>query len=310
MTIAQELAAFPDAIAQPFREDPEVVLPAKAAEYAAAKPFRHAVFDGLFSDELLDGILAEAEEFQSRYVERDQKSYRKQIAENWTRQGPYTNYLINLVGSPRFLTCVEKLTGVYGLIFDPHLKAGGLHQTHRGGYLELHTDFNFNGRLGVFRRLNFLLYLNRDWKEEYNGHLELWDKDLTTSAKVLPVFNRLVICEVVASSLHGFPKPLACPEGMSRKSLALWYYTVDQPPNVQTGWDLCPPNFIERRDGIGQPLRRPLWRMLTPPVLAHFLTRERQMRSFSVPEFKRVATRFIPPIVAQAYHRVTGKRTY
>jgi len=310
MTIARDLASFPDAIVRPFLQDPEEVLPAQREAYRTARPFRHAVFDDLFDPELLDRIVREANEFQSRWVQRDQKSYRKQIAENWTRQGPYTNYLINLVGSPRFLSCVERLTGVTGLIFDPHLKAGGLHETRRGGYLELHTDFNFNGRLGVFRRLNFLLYLNRDWKEEYHGHLELWDRDLTESARVLPTFNRLVICEVVSDSLHGFPTPLACPEPMSRKSLALWYYTVDQPPNVQAGWDVCPPNFIDRSSGRPRPLPRPLWREFLPPVAAHYLSRQRQTSSFSKTDFVRVLTRFVPPILTRSVCRALGREAH
>ena len=37
----------------------------------------------------------------------------------------------------------------------------------------MHTDFNFIKERKLYRRLNLLIYLNSDWKDEYNGALEL-----------------------------------------------------------------------------------------------------------------------------------------
>ena len=94
----------------------------------------------------------------------------------------------------------------------------------------MHTDFNWHPKLRLDRRLNLLVYLNKDWKEEYGGHLELWDREMShCEQKILPVFNRTVVFSTTDFSYHGHPTPLACPEGMSRKSVSFYYYTNGRP---------------------------------------------------------------------------------
>ena len=50
-------------------------------------------------------------------------------------------------------------------------------------------------------------------------------------AKYPPLLNRALIFTTDGRSLHGFPDTLKCPQGQSRKSLALYYYTVDTDEN-------------------------------------------------------------------------------
>jgi hypothetical protein len=47
--------------------------------------------------------------------------------------------------------------------------------------------------------------------------------------RILPVFNRTVVFSTTDASFHGHPTPLACPEGMSRKSVSFYYYTNGRP---------------------------------------------------------------------------------
>lgn len=144
--------------------------------------------------------------------------------------GEMTRSLLYQLNSSTFITFLERLTNVDGLIPDPHFVGGGLHQIERGGFLKMHVDFNKHERLRLDRRLNLLIYLNKDWQEEYGGHLELWDKDVTQcSKKILPVFNRCVVFTTTDFSYHGHPEPLTCPEDRSRKSLALYYYSNGRP---------------------------------------------------------------------------------
>jgi hypothetical protein len=78
--------------------------------------------------------------------------------------------------------------------------------------------------------------LNKDWKEEFGGHLELWNRDVRQcEAKILPLFNRLVVFGTTDFTFHGHPNPLQCPEGMTRKSLALYYFTNGRPADEMTG---------------------------------------------------------------------------
>ena len=105
-----------------------------------------------------------------------------------------------------------------------------MHLIEPGGFLKIHVDFNWHERLKLDRRLNLLLYLNRDWPEEYGGHLELWNHDVSRCVKrILPIFNRCVIFNTSESSHHGHPDPMKCPPGRCRKSLALYYYTNGRP---------------------------------------------------------------------------------
>jgi len=82
----------------------------------------------------------------------------------------------------------------------------------------------------MHRRVNILLYLNREWEDTWGGELELWNKDRTKCVKrVKPVFNRAVIFNITDTAYHGFPQPLKCPEYKKRFSLATYYYTPDRP---------------------------------------------------------------------------------
>ena len=120
------------------------------------------------------------------------------------------------------------------MIADPSYFGGGLHWINNGGYLEVHADFNHLKQYNLERRINLLLYFNKNWKDEYNGHLEMWDRATMTKRKaVAPVFNRSVIFSTVKEALHGHPTPLSAPPGIARRSLALYYYTNTWNPAEQ-----------------------------------------------------------------------------
>ena len=133
--------------------------------------------------------------------------------------------IIESLNGERFLTFLENLTGFKNIQADHNLTGVGLHQVQRGGKLDIHADFNMLYGTNKKRCINAILYLNENWKEEYGGHLELWPEDMSEcKAKILPVFNRLVIFNTNETSYHGHPDPLNCPEGWTRKSIALYYY--------------------------------------------------------------------------------------
>ena len=134
------------------------------------------------------------------------------------------------LNSREFVAWLSELTGIPNLIADPMLEGGGLHQSGPGGYLNVHTDFSMHHYHRPWhRRVNLILYLNPDWCEEWGGALELWERGMVRcGAKYPPLLNHALIFATDERSLHGFPDPLTCPEGTWRKSLALYYYTVEQ----------------------------------------------------------------------------------
>lgn len=201
------------------------------ASYASAEPFAHTVIDDLFPEELLDAILSEFPRADEIDWQRFQNANEKKFAlKSEVQLGNVSRHFIWELNSQVFIAFLQMLTGIEGLVPDPHLLGGGLHQIERGGLLKIHADFNHHQQLGLQRRLNLLIYLNRGWREEYGGHLELWDRNMQRCMKrILPVFNRAVLFSTTDFAFHGHPEPLACPEGWSRKSVAMYYYTNGRP---------------------------------------------------------------------------------
>jgi hypothetical protein len=160
--------------------------------------------------------------------------------------GPHTRHLINELNSAVFLRFLEELTGIEALLPDPHLAGGGLHQIERGGFLNVHADFNRLNRVGLDRRLNLLLYLNEHWDDAWGGHLELWSRDMSRCVeRIAPALGTCVIFSTLSDAFHGHPDPLECPPDRTRSSIALYYYSNGRPtseakPQHSTLWQRRP----------------------------------------------------------------------
>jgi Rps23 Pro-64 3,4-dihydroxylase Tpa1-like proline 4-hydroxylase len=130
---------------------------------------------------------------------------------------------------------IEYITGIENLIPDKKLFGGGLHQSIAGAFLDVHVDYNIHPETKLHRRLNILIYMNKGWRDEYEGHLQLWDmKDKIMIGNIAPTFNRMVMFETNEISFHGHPTPLKTPRGVTRKSIAAYYYTQSRPSNEIT----------------------------------------------------------------------------
>ena len=251
-----------------------------ASKYASGNPFPHIYFDNFLPPEVAEAVLAEF----PKPADIDWHNYNRQteiklVCADETKFGQVTRQLFYQFHSIPFLNFLQKLTGIDNLIPDPLLRGGGLHQIRRGGLLKLHADFNKHDSTFLDRRINVLLYLNKDWEEEFGGYLELWDKDTRFCGdKILPVFNRLAIFTTTSESFHGHPDPLNCPEDMTRKSLALYYYTNGRPKGEDDG--IHTTIFKTRPDESFSGI---LWRMgqdFAPPVVWRAVRRIRE-RYFS-----------------------------
>ncbi len=219
-----------DVSSRRFRLDPKTLGPLAAAErsiYAAAQPFPHVVIDGLFPADVLHQVLAEfPEPHGPQWRAFDNPRERKLATNDGWEIGDATAQLLAELNSAAMIDFLQELTGVGGLVPDPHFIGGGLHQIEPGGHLQVHADFNRHPGTGLERRLNLLLYLNDDWEEEYEGALELWDRQMhRCEVKIAPLFNRCVVFNTTRTSYHGHPEPLRCPQGRTRKSVACYYYS-------------------------------------------------------------------------------------
>jgi len=202
--------------------------------YQSAEPFPHAVLDDFLPDDYCERLLEGFPKVSDWDTYNDDTGVK--LATNQpSMMTPDIRQVLNELNSGAFLEFLEKLTGIDGLISDPYFQGGGLHQIRRGGFLKIHADFNHHRKLNLDRRINVLVYLNRNWQEDYGGHLELWDRAMDHSVvRVLPVFNRCVVFSTTDWSYHGHPEPLTCPDDASRKSLALYYYSNGRPVEEQS----------------------------------------------------------------------------
>lgn len=214
-------------------------------QYQTAKPFPHLVIDDVFpKDELMraysDWPSSESERWGK--IEKGRFTSLKRGAFNCASAPKSISKILKKLHTSEFVDLLSGITGIESLIADPKFAGAGLHETFRTGFLHKHVDFNRmrSKALGPqpedpYRRLNVFLYMNPDWRDEWNGHLYLWKNkgDEKPTAKIAPIFNRLVICEASERSWHGHPEPLACPEDRSRRSMAWYFYTHKKPDCYQ-----------------------------------------------------------------------------
>ena len=144
----------------------------------------------------------------------------------FARLGDASRLYFNTVHSGPFVSFLEQITGIEGLIIDPGLSNGGLHQIPTGGKFAMHIDFNQHEVTKLDNRLVFITYLNKDWLPSYGGTLELWSaQDEKCEVEVRPVFGRSVLFAHSSKSLHGHPRPVDAPNGRPRRSAATYYYS-------------------------------------------------------------------------------------
>jgi Rps23 Pro-64 3,4-dihydroxylase Tpa1-like proline 4-hydroxylase len=204
---------------------------AKAAEYAAAKPFPHIYFDDFLPIEAAEAALAAfPEPHEVKFTEFANQNEKKLAFESVEKLPAPIRDVLFFLNSRPMVQFLEILTGIKGVIPDPYYVGGGLHQIKPGGHLEVHADFNWHEELQLDRRINVLVYLNKDWHESYGGHFELWDREMKgAEAKILPLFNRCAIFSTTDFSFHGHPTPLSCPPDRFRRSMATYYYSNGRP---------------------------------------------------------------------------------
>ena len=237
--------------------------------YVGNDPFPHIVMDDFLSPDVLRRVV---EEFPARKEGRfsDGQSKLKTGYQMEAIESPYITNLLNALNSSQFIEFLERMTGIKGLIADPHFAGGGLHETMTGGHLSIHVDFNVLPRLNLRRRMNLILFLNEDWNEKYGGNLELWDKDMTECRKsVAPTMGRAVLFNTDPGSYHGHPDPLTSPPDKLRRSIALYYYTAPEDgvlPAARTTQFKPRPGSKDEKPPVSLRLRE-IARDITPPII-------------------------------------------
>jgi hypothetical protein len=259
-----------------------------SADYCFADPFPHIVLDNFLPEPLARGLLTH---FPQERLKSDvvfdmgyAGHHKRQILP--TDCDDYCRRAFDFFNSQPFLQFLEGLSSIEALLPDPYFVGGGFHEISRGGKLGIHADFRINEMLNLSRRMNVIVYLNEDWKDEYQGALELWSRDMKVRAKsVQPLMNRCVVFNTDADSYHGHPDPLATPEGIKRRSVALYYYTAsravyDEVPNRDTMYAARPQDAeAVRKEARSLRLDQHLREWVPPAVLRYSRALVRRAKS-------------------------------
>ncbi len=205
-------------------------------EFQQAKPFRHVAIDNFLLSENCESLLREFPVFDEKRATNELGLIgRKAVVERVSDIGPFYKAFYKYINSAPFLDAMSKLTGIRDLIADKTLFGGGTHNNLSGQGLDVHIDFNIDERNMLHRRINLLIYLNKEWEEAWGGAIELhsdpYNATTDETASFLPLFNRAVIFETNEYSWHGFRRIALPPDKqhLSRKSFSIYLYTKDRP---------------------------------------------------------------------------------
>lgn len=205
-------------------------LATDAATYQRNEPYPHISFDDFLTSPAAEAAMAAFPAVTDagwiHYVHVNEK---KHGLNKMNLLPEAIQAVIREMNSPQFVAYLSQLTGIPNLLADDSLEGGGLHQSKRNGFLNVHADFTVHPHKRNWRRrVNLLIYLNKDWQPAYRGDLELWDRQMKgVVTKIAPIFNRCAIFNTDEDSYHGLPDPILCPEDMTRKSIALYYFTEE-----------------------------------------------------------------------------------
>jgi hypothetical protein len=276
-TLKEREIAMKELLSSEYLHKLEVLAKDKAEEYKNNKPFPFIYFDDFLPLEAAEAAMREfPEPKQLAWSEFSTPTERKLAFDVVEKLPPAVRDVLYFLNSRPMLQFLEVLTGIKHVIPDPYYVGGGLHQIKPGGNLEVHADFNYHAQLQLDRRINVLVYMNKDWKEEYGGHFELWNKEMThAEQKILPLFNRCAIFSTTSTSYHGHPTPLSCPPDRTRKSIATYYYSNGR-PEEEVG-DSHSTLFMER-PGTKRPVQDAVKKVLhaiTPPIVVDAIKKVR-----------------------------------
>ncbi len=223
--------------------------------YLNAKPFNHIVIDNFFHSEFANKLEGDFPNFNDKswYFYNNPIEHKKTM-NHWDRFPKDTYQAFSFLNSQGFINQIQELTNIKNLLPDVGLNGGGWHMHSKDGKLNVHLDYSMHPKLMLERRLNIIIYMCKDWQESWGGELGLWSHDAKKNKpkecihKIVPIFNRAVIFDTTQNSWHGLPEELRCPDGIYRKSLAVYYLSELRKNTSKRGKALFAPYKDQKND--------------------------------------------------------------
>lgn len=193
-------------------------------KFLNAKPFEHIIIDDFLNEEFANDLYNLFPENFDNWYKYENPIEVKYTYDNINELNDKLKNYFYYLSSNKLIDIFRKLTDIDNLTYDEYLHGAGLHCHPRYGRLNIHLDYEKHPISGKERRLNIIFFLSKNWKQDWYGQNELWNKDATECiCKTDVKFNRAIIFKTNDISWHGLPSPIICPEGIFRKTLAFYY---------------------------------------------------------------------------------------
>ena len=193
-------------------------------EFLNSEPFENIVIDGFLDEEYANKLNDLFPIKYDNWYKYENPIEVKYAYDNINKLPIELKNYFYYLSTNEIINKFRELTDINNLEYDEYLHGAGLHCHPRHGRLNIHLDYEKHPYTGKERRLNVILFLSKDWEDEWNGHNELWNNDVTKCIKkTKPVFNRAIIFKTNDISWHGLPEKITCPQNVYRKSLAYYY---------------------------------------------------------------------------------------
>lgn len=193
-------------------------------QFLSGNPFEHVVIENFFDDNYAEKLLSNFPKPNDSKWFKYHNPIEKKFAMNNFIDHPMYEELFSELQSDSMVNYMSQISDISNLEKDPLLHGAGIHYHSNGGKLDMHLDYSIHPVSKKERRLNLIIYMNKDWITEYHGDIQLWDTEFTGPVKrIYPQFNRAILFKTSDISWHGLPDKITCPENIGRKSIAIYY---------------------------------------------------------------------------------------
>jgi hypothetical protein len=208
--------------------------PEKYAEiYKKGVPFEHVVIPNFFQEEFAEKILSEFPDPDETWWAYDNPFEQKFLFNNFSETHANMKDAFSILNSVSFANKVSVLTSVPNLEPDPLLHSAGLHSYTRNGKVDIHLDYTMHPQVNKERRISLMVYMSKGWNKSWGGSLQLWNSDLTDHTEIdTSIWNTAVFFKTSEDSYHGLPELIACPPGVYRKVIGLYYLSDPRPETI------------------------------------------------------------------------------
>lgn len=198
------------------------------SNYRLSGKINYFIIDNLLPLELVEKVddCFPAESQLNLLSERQERKY---VGVNFSQNQAIVEECIFAFQQPSVINLISEICGIPDLQGDPELYAGaGVSSMSKDCFLNPHIDNSHDRLKKLFRRLNLLYYVSRNFSPGCGGQLLLFPDGIKNDpVRIDSLFNRLVVMRTDNRSLHAVSKIDSITA--RRKTVSNYYFSASSP---------------------------------------------------------------------------------